>query len=188
MNNFDKAYSKTMTIEGGYVNDPLDKGGETYKGISRKNWPNWQGWVIVDQIKKEYGPSTFKSVLDKHAILQKLVKAFYKEQFWDKNRLDQLPYKIAEELFDTGVNMGASVAARFFQEALNLCNNSGKLYPNILVDGAIGPKTLKAMDKANTNRVFKTMNLLQGERYLDILRNNEAQEKFWGGWLERVIC
>lgn len=33
-----KAISKVLKHEGGYVNDPDDKNGETYKGISRKNW------------------------------------------------------------------------------------------------------------------------------------------------------
>ena len=36
MADFRLAYKKIEAAEGGYVNDPDDKGGETYKGISRK--------------------------------------------------------------------------------------------------------------------------------------------------------
>lgn len=188
--NFEKALAKTMFAEGGYANDPDDKGGETYKGISRKNWPNWHGWVLIDRQKKLSGElaSWMTKALANDEYIQKLVLLFYKENFWDVNKLDSVPYKIAEEMFDTGVNMGTGIAATFLQEALNLCNNAGKLYPNIKIDASIGPKTLNALKKSNINRVTKTMNLLQGERYLNILRKNETQEKFWGGWLERVIC
>ena len=49
---FNLAYKKLEVAEGGYVNDPDDKGGETYKGISRKANPNWAGWISIDQIKK----------------------------------------------------------------------------------------------------------------------------------------
>lgn len=188
--NFDKAYANTMKIEGGYVNDPTDRGGETYKGISRKNWPDWNGWTIIDNIKKSvgYSPSYINKAAANDQVLQRLVRLFYKEEFWDKNNLEMMPYEIAEELFDTGVNMSSTIAAKFLQEALNLCNNNQKLYADIKVDGKIGNITYQALTMSNTKRVLKTINLLQGERYLNILRNNETQEKYWGGWLERVIC
>src|SRR5690606_2075700 len=103
--------------------------------------------------------------------------------------LDQVQHqRIAEELYDTGVNMGADIAGRFLQEALNLCNDRGRLYPDIRIDGKVGEVTLRALAEADADRVFKTMNLLQGERYINILRRNETQERFWGGWLKRVIC
>lgn len=41
MAEFNIAFQKTLTHEGGYVNDPEDSGGETYKGISRNNHKNW---------------------------------------------------------------------------------------------------------------------------------------------------
>lgn len=187
---FKKAFNKTMGIEGSYANDPQDRGGETYKGIARKRHPNWHGWVIIDQIKKEVGvlPSQINKKAKSHSILQNLVLLFYKENFWNVNKLDEVPDKIAEELFDTGVNMGTSIASFFLQEALNLCNDNQRLYPNITMDGKIGPITLSTLKRSNQTRVLKTLNLLQGERYLQILRNNESQEKFWGGWLNRVIC
>ena len=189
MTNFEKAYSITRKHEGGYSNDPADKGGETYKGIARKAWPNWHDWVLIDKIKQRHsGIMTIEAEANRNTILQKLVVAFFKENFWDYNKLDSLPVKLAEEVFDTSVNMGQKIGPMFLQEALNLCNNNQKAYPNIKVDGLIGPITLQVIPKAIVGRVYKTMNLLQGERYINILRNNESQEKFWGGWLERVIC
>ena len=49
---FEDIFNKTMGIEGGYVDDPDDRGGETYKGISRKNHPAWEGWEIIDSMKE----------------------------------------------------------------------------------------------------------------------------------------
>ena len=51
MADFKKALTETLRHEGGYVNDPKDPGGETYKGISRKNHPDWEGWNIIDEKK-----------------------------------------------------------------------------------------------------------------------------------------
>jgi lysozyme family protein len=47
------SYDLTNQIEGGYVNDPDDKGGETYRGIARKKHPSWRGWYKVDDVKKQ---------------------------------------------------------------------------------------------------------------------------------------
>lgn len=189
MADFNQAFEKTMGHEGGYVNDSTDRGGETYKGISRVHFPKWQGWPILDLLRAQHGLGLINHYAGKNNELQVLVRSFYRENFWTPNRLNDIPHqKIAEEMFDTGVNMGIGIAARFLQEALNLCNNDGKLYPDISVDGKIGPKTLSSIDRADRSRLFKTMNLLQGERYINILRRNGTQEKFWGGWLNRIIC
>lgn len=191
MADFEKAYAKTNAHEGGYASDPVDRGGETIDGISRVHHPNWQGWVIVDNVKRQQGnsPSYINKALKHDQIFQRMKRLFYKERYWDVHGLDSVSHqRIAEELYDTGVNMGVEVAGRMLQEALNLCNNAGKLYPDIVVDGRVGAVTRRTLDRANADRVFKTMNLLQGERYINILRRNETQERFWGGWMDRVIC
>ncbi len=64
MAKFIDAYKKVLNNEGIYSNDPDDAGGETYKGISRKANPNWDGWISIDAIKKAH-PTTFKGILKK---------------------------------------------------------------------------------------------------------------------------
>lgn len=187
MAGFEAAYAATMRIEGGYANNPADKGGETYKGISRKNFPQWQGWKIVD-LAKRTAPNSIDKVLAADKDLQLLVRKFYKANFWDVNRLDEVTSQvIAEELFDTGVNMGTGRAARFLQESLNLLNRNQKNYKDIAVDGIVGPQTL-ALTNNHPDKValYKMLNLMQGERYLDIMRNAPDQEGFAYGWLDRV--
>lgn len=63
--------------------------------------------------------------------------------YWTGPRFDQvasLSTLLADELCDTGVNMGPSVASKFFQRWLTAMNMRGKLYPDLIPDGAIGPE------------------------------------------------
>ena len=87
---FGDAFKKLSIKEGGYVNDKDDAGGETYRGISRKYNPTWQGWTMIDSYKKHYtvGSKEFKSKLDNDVQLQKLVWEKYKIGYWDVFELD----------------------------------------------------------------------------------------------------
>ena len=188
MADFEKAIIKTLEHEGLYSVDPIDKGGETYKGIARRMHPNWAGWKIIDSYKTM---SNFPKNTVSDPNLQKAVKSFYKDNFWDINFLDQMPSQyVAEELFDTGVNMGTYRAAKFLQEALNVLNNNGKLYNDLSVDGKVGPNTIRAVNLCINNKgdsyLYKVLNILQGSFYIDIIRRDPSQEKFAYGWLSRV--
>lgn len=184
MADFKKAYEIVRAHEGGYANDPNDRGGETYKGIARKSFPNWPGWNIVDYYKK-LGKITS---LNRDAGLQEQVESFYKKNFWDILRLSMVQNQsIANELFDTGVNMGVGVAALFLQRSLNVTNRQGKDYNDLQLDGSIGAVTLSVLN--NHNRpldVLKTLNILQGAKYVSICEANPSQEVFYSGWLKRV--
>lgn len=179
MTNFQDALERTLQFEGRYSNDPADPGKETYRGISRRAWPDWKGWQIIDATK---GP------LDQNTFLQDLVARFYQEQFWNPLRCAAFPQFIANELFDTGVNVGVKTAAKFLQRSLNLLNNNGKTYSDIVVDGVIGGNTLAAFDKVPTPQLqvlLKIMNVMQGAYYVDLMEHDSARER-WIGWFSRV--
>jgi len=188
MANFTEAYNITMKNEGGWVNDPTDVGGETYKGISRRYHPSWIGWKIVDEYKTK---PDFPNTAYNDDNLNSKVKEFYKSTFWDVNLLDEVAsQKIANEMFDTGVNMGVGRAGKFLQRALNLLNKSGTVYPDIVEDGQVGQNTLKALNSylayKDESFVYKLMNILQGMHYIEYMTQSPTQEKFAFGWLERV--
>lgn len=118
MADFMKAIGKILKSEGGYVNDKDDVGGETYKGISRKNNPNWIGWVYIDDIKKHH-PTTFRRILDVTPQLQKAVYDVYKNRYWDVLRLDDFNNQnIANEIFDTCVNCGKKAALDMIKKVI----------------------------------------------------------------------
>lgn len=188
MANFLIAYDITLGHEGGYGNDPDDVGGETYKGISRAYNPSWSGWILIDNLKTKPG---FPQTAYDSSELDLSVKRFYKSNYWDANLLDRVTDQdIANEMFDTGVNMGVARAGRFLQEALNLLNKNGSIYGDIVEDGKVGPNTLRALDACLTYRgntyLYKIMNILQGEHYINYMSQSPTQEKYAYGWLKRV--
>ena len=74
------------------------------------------------------------------------MKDYYKSCYWDLLQGDVIPDQmIADELFDTGVNMGISRAVKYLQTGLNVLNRNGSLYADIVIDGMLGPKTITAM-------------------------------------------
>ena len=83
MADFETAFEQTMKAEGGYVHDPDDPGGETYKGIARSRNPKWTGWTNIDVLKTK---PNFPKSLDDDADLQEKVKALYEALYWDKVR------------------------------------------------------------------------------------------------------
>ena len=114
-------------------------------------------------------------------------KEIYYNDYWLACGCDKVrSYEVASELFDTGVNMGVGVARRFFQEALNLLNRNGKNYPDLVVDGILGSKTLSAYNSVDELTFLKVLNGLQFMRYVEICRRNPSQEKYFNGWMKRV--
>lgn len=178
------AYQRAMAHEGGYSNHPADKGGETYKGIARKFHPSWDGWMIIDAYKKN---NSIKALTDDMELNQ-LVYEFYEEKFWNSNRLGELKSQdIANELFDTGVNVGKSKAARMLQIALNLLNRNEKDYADIKVDGVIGPNTISLTNSYPRPEVLlKVLNGIQFSHYMAICQKDPSQEVFFQGWLKRA--
>ena len=190
MARFSVAYIKTMEFEGGYVNDPVDVGGETYAGISRVYNKTWSGWKLIDSLKKD---RTFPTNLKKHEQLQREVAIFYKQHYWDTNRLDEFTSQaLANKLFDIGVNMGVRRAARFLQEALNYLNRNQQLYPDLVADGFIGPVTFRSLSNilgraGDEEILLKIINVLQGMHYLDFMKKSPIQERFARGWFSRIL-
>lgn len=141
MANFIIALRKVLKNEGGYANDPDDAGGETYKGISRKNYPTWSGWTSIDQIKKCH-PRGFKTILEGTKELQDKVKEFYKRNFWDKLYLDDCAnQELANQCFDMAINAGVKAGVKILQKTLG-----------IPADGKLGSVTIAAIKKIKKNR------------------------------------
>jgi lysozyme family protein len=189
MADFLEAYKITLKHEGGYAkDDDDDQGGETYKGISRRYNPSWVGWSIIDQHKLRPG---FPNTAYNDTLLNKEVRKFYKERYWDVNLLDEFNSQpVANEMFDTGVNMGIGRAGRFLQCALNLLNNNGERWDDIVEDGVVGKNTLKALNACLAFRgdevLYKILNVLQGMHYIEYMTKSPTQEKYAYGWFSRV--
>ncbi len=182
MAEFRRAYEKTLDIEGGYANVRGDRGGETYAGISRRYHPDWIGWEIIDQWKRTGLP---ESVLAGNSELAAMKADLYRRRYWDALRLGELVrQQLADELFDSAVNCGVGAAARWLQQALNVVGDPAR---PLMVDGLVGPVTLRAANECSHPRaLLKALNGLQFMHYWDLVESDPAQTRFIRGWLRRV--
>lgn len=194
MDNFIKALNNLMIAEGGYVFNPKDPGGETYKGISKKYNKNWSGWQLIDPIV-EYLSSRFfgkelqakiDEQLKTNIELIERVREFYYNNYWFKFSGDKLPYEVAEEMLEQSVLLGTwKTAGKNLQKALNLLNRNGKLFDDLKVDGLIGRKSLEAVGKIKPKRLVKVLNGIQFCRLKKAMEENPEKEIFVG-WFDRI--
>jgi lysozyme family protein len=158
---FKNALEKTLDHEGRVLtNDPHDRGGETYWGISRKWFPKWPGWFLLDG---GADPTP------------ELVAAHYHIHFWKPLQCENMPEAIAEKLFDTAVNIGIDRAVKILQACVN-----------VKTDGHIGPVTLAAVSACNEAACLHVFREIQAEYYQAIVRNDPTQERFLNGWFARA--
>lgn len=166
MAEFLAAYQIGRVNEGGYVNDSTDKGGETYAGISRVAYPNWQGWKIVDKYQLKRG-----EVIN-DPTLESMIKQFYKAEKWDRVKGDQIDSQgVATFIYDWSLTSGKAV--RQIQRELGITD-----------DNVFGGGTLAAINEAGEElleRLYKAR-----DAYFHYLVNKDpSQQKFLSGWLNR---
>ena len=165
--------------EGGFVDHPDDRGGPTRYGIT-------------EAVARSAGYSGAMS-----ALPLALARDIYRRRYWQAPKFDHVAMRMpaaAAELFDTGVNMGLAVAAGFLQRALNVLNRGGRDWPDLAVDGEVGPRTLAALDGLAWHRgargervLVKALNALQGARYIALAEAQPSQESFVFGWLDQRL-
>jgi lysozyme family protein len=179
MSQKDKIINHIIKIEGGYVNDPSDSGGETNWGITKS----------VARANGYYG--------DMKDMPKSKAFEIYEKKYWHSLRLDdveELDRDVAAELADTGINMGTGRAAEFLQRSLNVLNNRGQHYPDLVVDRSIGPATISALTAYKQRRgkegmkiLFQMLNCLQGAYYVTLSERREKDEKFIYGWFKNRV-
>jgi lysozyme family protein len=94
--NFDKAFEIVVGVEGGYVNDPNDPGGETKYGISKRSYPQ----------------------LDIKNLTLDQAKAIYKQDYWDRVKGDDLTWPCNYLMFDFAVTSGVHQAIVTLQKTV----------------------------------------------------------------------
>lgn len=95
---WNKAFEMVIGNEGGYVNDPYDKGGETKYGISKKQYPH----------------------VDIPSLTLEQARDIYRKDYWCRYKCDCLPDAVGLVLFDSVVNSNAKRMIKFLQECLGV--------------------------------------------------------------------
>lgn len=174
MADYNTAFQLMIAHEGGYVNDPDDPGGETYKGVARKIFSKWSGWTIVDTAKRQPG---FPASLDKDVDLQEAISDFYRVNFWDKINGDKITnQEIANSIFDFGVNAGTGTSASLAQ-----------LVVNVNSDGVIGNDSLTAINAFDSDHFLAAFTVAKIARYVNIVKKRPTSQKYFYGWVRRAL-
>jgi len=170
---------RKTAIEAGYVNNSNDLGGETI-------------WGVTKATATEYG---YKGNM--RDMPQSVAFDIYDKMWWQRLRLDEVlafnPF-LADRLYDYSINAGRANAVTSLQRILNSLNNQATFWPDMTVDGAMGPTTLRAMASLQAKRGSEGMAILamalthcQTYHYLDISEKRAKNETFTYGWFRRVF-
>lgn len=173
------AFKETLALvlqwEGVYDDDPDDAGGETCFGITRVFEPEWSGWPIVADLLKAQVP--FSAWKDQ-AALTVAVEAHY-ALVWAHLDLDYCPSDKLDSCIMGGyVNQGPRVE-RWFQEAI------AELGVPVMVDGSIGPSTMRALAEVLKWPYGETA-LLNGLMLRRARAYSKSKPKYIAGLLNRL--
>ena len=165
--------------EGGYVDHQSDRGGPTNYGITRA-------------VARENGYQG-----DMRALPKPLAVRIYEARYWNSIRLDSIApisATLAEYLFDFGVHSGPGRAAQELQRTLNVLNNRGEQFPDMRVDGVVGPATLNALTDyrklrggAGVHVLAESINGVRIAFCRGLAERDERQEDFVYGWFRRIV-
>lgn len=156
---------KIAQWEGGYVNDPVDKGGATNMGVTVATWrqvgydKDGDGDIDGDDVK-------LLTKKDFEAVLKK---------YWDRWKADKIENQsIANILVDwvwgSGV-WGIKIPQRIL---------------GVVEDGIVGEKTLCVLNARNQKELFNEIFLARVKFLNDIVKRDPSQKRFIKGWINRL--
>jgi lysozyme family protein len=163
-----QAINRVLGLEGGYVNDPNDRGGKTNFGISDLRDGIADG--LIDLNLDGIG-----DIDPKNLTYQQAVSIYYKE-YWLANHCHQLPECIAVMVFDIAVNQGSRFACKTLQAVAG-----------VNPDGLIGNKTLSAVNLSSTFYLLMKCTHLRLARYIALVKKDESQLMYLQGWNNRAF-
>jgi len=147
--------------EGGYVNDPLDKGGSTNKGVT------------IATFRQFYGQK--KTVDDLKALTDAQWEHIFKTGYWNKWRADEIKDQaVANALVDWTYHSGIH-GIKEPQKILG-----------VTVDGIVGPITIAAVNKMHPQELFWKVQVARHGFVENIVKTNPTQERFLVGWKNRI--
>lgn len=156
-----------LSFEGGFVNDPFDRGGATNKGVTIATWrqvgydKDGDGDIDVDDLK----------LLTDKDVIERVMRPHY----WNRWKADLITSQSVANILVDWVWASGAHGIKIPQRILG-----------VKADGIVGPKTLQALNNRESREIFNT---LQRERraFIDrIIAGNPSQQRFRAGWLRRL--
>ena len=158
--------------EGGYVNDPVDRGGETNFGITIGTWRNYSRLLFGVEPTSE----TLRNITRGQAF------EIFRVGYWLPSGADRIvDCELAFQIADISYNSGSGNSTKILQRAIN------DLGGNVVVDGAIGRNTINAANALPAADIYRQLRARRWSFYETIMRNDPSQERFRNGWRNRTF-
>ncbi|WP_375691244.1 holin-associated N-acetylmuramidase [Pseudooceanicola sp. LIPI14-2-Ac024] len=166
--------------EGGFVNDPDDPGGATNHGVTihtmRRLGLDLDGDGDVD-------------MADVRRLSRAQAEEIFLDHYFHRPRIDDLPEGLQASVFDMQVNAGAN-AVKILQRLL------GRMGQAVTVDGAIGPRTIRAAHVAQAaapDHLADAYGIARRNYYFALADRRPESRKYCrtraggkGGWIHRA--
>lgn len=155
-----------LSFEGGYVNDPDDRGGATNKGVTISTWKragydkNHDHRIDCEDIKL--------------ITEQDMKDVILKPHYWDRVRADEIKDQSVANILVDWVWASGIYAIKSVQGLLGLTQ-----------DGIVGPKTLSAINNSDPERLFWKIHK-QRDIHFRMCAARPGQGKFLKGWIRRL--
>jgi len=148
MSSFDDAFALLMKNEGGFT---VDNGGATMYGVT-------------EAVARKFGYAG-----EMKDLPLDIAKSIAKKNYWDPNKLDQLPSKLAFQVFDAVYNGGPAV--KWLQRAIGTSQ-----------DGIVGANTIATARSSDVNQVILKFNAYR----LQYLTSLGVWKLYGKGWSCRI--
>lgn len=166
MANLVKLKPHILKWEGGWSNDPNDKGGPTMKGVTL---------AVYTAYRAKKGKKT-PTQQDLKNISQEEWTDILKTMYWDRWKADQINSQSIANLLVDWVWTSGLYGIKYPQKVLGVKD-----------DGIVGPKTLEAINNYPDQKVlFNKLWLRRKEHFVSIANSRPANKKFLKGWLNRL--
>lgn len=159
MANFDLAFEHVLKYEGSYVDDPVDPGGETKYGISKRSYPH----------------------LNIKDLTIEQAKSIYKKDWWDRHpELHDVDQDTADAMFSCLINVGALRYKAILKSSQALPTATGTLPSQ--------DSESPAREKESPSPGFSAAFRLEWIRfYYRLVKRKTNMRKYLVGWLARAL-
>lgn len=151
--------------EGGFVDDPYDKGGATNAGVTIATYRAY---------RKQKGYAT-TSVDDLKRMTSVEWQEIFKTLYWDRWRADGIRSQSVADILVDWVWASGVWGIKIPQRLLG-----------VTVDGVVGPVTLEALNAKDPHKIFDAIRTARVQFIDDICRRTPTNERFRRGWMNRL--
>ncbi|OAV74426.1 hypothetical protein Barb7_02080 [Bacteroidales bacterium Barb7] len=162
--------------EGGYVNNPSDRGGETNKGITLAAWQAFGHNVSEKLASVTEGKKTWCNVTKSlYEMTGEQWLEIFKNGYWNRWKADRIiDQSVANILVDWVWSSGIH-GIKIPQKLLGLP-----------ADGTVGEKTLEAVNASEPSAIFAGIKEARLEFVKALSASNPSQACFLSGWKNRI--